>query len=112
MQLWTTTARNLLTSEERAENESENSSNKKVSRREFLKYGAGVAAVAVGATALMGKIPFPAEPAAAQRAFSANDNSEPIVVSVKGDQLTVMSGHSSVKVRDPGLSAQIAEKLQ
>ena len=111
MQLWTTTARNLLTSEARAENESENNSNKKVSRREFLKYGAGVTAVAVGATALMGKIPFPAEPAAT-RTFSANDNSEPIVVSVKGDQLTVMSGHTSVKVRDPGLSAQIAQKLQ
>ncbi len=89
--------------------DSERESKNKITRRDFLKYGVGVAAVAAGATALMGKIPLPGEPS---KAPSTNDSSEPIVVSVKGDQLTVMSGHSAVKVRDPGLSAQIAEKLR
>jgi len=38
---------------------------KRVSRRDFLKYGAGVAAVAAGATGLLGKIPSLPSPAAA-----------------------------------------------
>ena len=103
--------RNQLTAEETAENEHDSRLDKKVSRREFLKYGMGVAAVAAGATGLLGKIPLPSE-SAPRRTVSINDGSEPIVVSVKGDQITVMSGHSAVKVRDPALSAQIANKLQ
>ena len=89
--------------------ESEQESSSKISRRDFLKYGVGVAAVAAGATALMGKIPIPAEQ---PKAPAANDSAEPIVASVSGDQLTVMSGQVSVKVKDAGLAAQIADKLR
>ena len=89
--------------------ESEQDSGNKISRRNFLKYGVGAAAVAAGATALMGRIPIPAEQ---PKAPSANDSGEPIVASVSGDQLTVMNGAVSVKVKDAGLAAQIAEKLR
>ena len=89
--------------------ESEQGSSSKISRRDFLKYGVGVAAVAAGATALMGKIPIPAEQ---PKAPAANDSAEPIVASVSGDQLTVMNGQVSVKVKDAGLAAQIADKLR
>jgi hypothetical protein len=89
--------------------ESEQDSSKKISRRNFLKYGVGAAAVAAGATALMGRIPIPAEQ---PKAPAANDSAEPIVASVSGDQLTVMNGAVSVKVKDAGLAAQIAEKLR
>ena len=89
--------------------ESEEESNSKISRRDFLKYGVGVAAVAAGATALMGKIPTPLEQ---PKTPAANDSPEPIVASVSGDQLTVMNGQVSVKVKDAGLAAQIADKLR
>lgn len=89
--------------------ESEQESSSKISRRDFLKYGAGVAAVAAGATALMGKIPIPVEQ---PKTPAANDSAEPIVASVSGDQLTVMNGQVSVKVKDAGLAAQIADKLR
>ena len=89
--------------------ESEQDSRNKISRRDFLKYGVGAAVVAAGATALMGRIPIPAEQ---PKAPSANDSAEPIVASVSGDQLTVMNGAVSVKVKDAGLAAQIAEKLR
>jgi len=89
--------------------ESEQDSGNKISRRNFLKYGVGAAAVAAGATALMGRIPIPAEK---PKAPAANDSAEPIVASVSGDQLTVMNGAVSVKVKDAGLAAQIAEKLR
>ncbi len=89
--------------------ESEQESSNKISRRDFLKYSAGVAAVAAGATALMGKIPIPAEQ---PKTPAANDSAEPIVASVSGDQLTVMNGQVSVKVKDAGLAAQIADKLR
>ena len=91
------------------EKESEQGSDSKISRRDFLKYGVGVAAVAAGATALMGKILIPAEQ---PKTPAANDSSEPIVASVSGDQLTVMNGQVSVKVKDAGLAAQIADKLR
>ena len=104
------TARKRLTSEERIQNESENSSNKKVSRREFLKYGVGVAAVAAGATALMGKIPL-IEDLPAKKTPASNDSSEPIVATVTGDQVTVMNGQTVVKTKDSGLAALIAEKM-
>jgi hypothetical protein len=81
----------------------------KISRRDFLKYGVGAAAVAAGATALMGRIPMtPEQP----KPPAANDSAEPIVASVSGDQLTVMNGQISVKVKDAGLAAQIADKLR
>jgi hypothetical protein len=99
-----------LKAKERVENEPEDSSNKKVSRREFLKYGVGVAAVAAGATALMGKIPLP-ERQPAKKTPAANDSSEPIVATVNGDQVTVMNGQAIVKTRDSGLAALIAEKV-
>lgn len=89
--------------------ESEQNPGNKISRRNFLKYGVGAAAVAAGATALMGKIPLPAEQ---PKTPPANDNAEPIVASVSGDQLTVMNGQISVKVKDAGLAAQIADKLR
>ncbi len=93
--------------DEKLETEQESSS--KISRRDFLKYGAGDAAVAAGATALMGKITIPAEQ---PKSPAANDSAEPIVASVSGDQLTVMNGQVSVKVKDAGLAAQIADKLR
>src|SRR5207244_11285956 len=89
--------------------EAEQSSGNKISRRNFLKYGVGAAAVAAGATALMGKIPLPAEQ---PKTPPANDNAEPIVASVSGDQLTVMNGQVSVKVKDAGWAAQIEEKIR
>ena len=99
-----------MTSEEGVENESENNQNKKVSRREFLKFGVGVAAVAAGATALMGKIPLPAgQPS--KKTPAANESSEPIVATVSGDQDTVMNGQTIVKTKDSGLAALIAEKM-
>ncbi len=99
-----------MTSEERVENESENIQNKKVSRREFLKFGVGVAAVAAGATALMGKIPLP-EGQPSKKKPAANESSEPIVATVSGDQVTVMNGQTIVKTKDSGLAALIAEKM-
>jgi len=88
---------------------SEQDSSNKISRRDFLKFGVGAAAVAAGATALMGKIPIPAEQ---PKTPATNDSAEPIVASVSGDQLTVMNGQLSVKVKDAGLAARIADKLR
>lgn len=83
-----------------------------VSRREFLKYGAGVAAVAIGATAMMGKIPL-SLPQTEQSNSNprTNDSSEPIVATVTGDQVTVMNGDVIVKSKDSGLAALIADKV-
>ncbi|OLD12189.1 MAG: hypothetical protein AUI50_07080 [Crenarchaeota archaeon 13_1_40CM_2_52_14] len=89
--------------------QSEHHSSTGITRRNFLKYGIGAAAVAAGATALMGKIPIPSEQ---PKTPAANDSSEPIVASVSGDELTVMNGQASVKVKDAGLAAQIADKLR
>ena len=82
---------------------------RKISRRDFLKYGAGVTAVAVGATALMGKIPLPED---APKRPAINEKTSTIVVSVKGDELTVMSGQSEVKLKDSGLAGEIASKIR
>jgi hypothetical protein len=99
-----------VTSEERTEQESEANSNRKVSRREFLKYGVGVAAVAAGATALMGKIPLP-ESQPTKKTPPSNESSEPIVATVAGDQVTVMNGQTIIKTKDSSLAALIAEKM-
>ena len=97
--------------DDRAEKKSEDEKGK-ISRREFLKYGAGVAAVAVGATALMGKIPLHiASNGQSVRNPPSNDSSEPIVATVSGDQVTVMNGQVIVKTKDSGLAALIAEKV-
>lgn len=92
--------------------ESDEESKDKISRREFLKIGVGVAAVAAGATALMGRIPLPGEQSKSPTTRPTTDIAEPIVAAVDGDQVTVMSGHVAVKVRDAGLAAQIADKLR
>ena len=77
--------------EEKSQQES--NSNSKISRRDFLKYGVGAAAVAAGATALMGRIPIPGEQSKSSiPAPAPHDSAEPIVASVNGDQLTVMNG--------------------
>ena len=92
------------------ENDKKGSENK-VSRRDFLKYSAGVAAVAAGAAATLGKVSLPLsenKPASP----SAPLSSEPIVVSVDGEELTVMSAQGEVKVRDSALAAAIAEKAK
>ncbi|HZY46227.1 MAG TPA: hypothetical protein VFE96_00375 [Candidatus Bathyarchaeia archaeon] len=81
----------------------------KISRIDFLKYGIGAAAVVAGATALMGKIPVPEN---RPRTPVPNDSAEPIVASVTGDQLTIMNGTDSIKVKDAGLAAQIVDKLR
>jgi hypothetical protein len=99
-----------VTAEERTEQESEANSNRKVSRREFLKYGVGVAAVAAGATALMGKIPLP-ESQPTKKTPPSNESSEPIVATVAGDQVTVMNGQTIIKTKDSSLAALIAEKM-
>ena len=81
---------------------------KKVPRREFLKY-TSVAAVAAGAVAMIDKLPIASTQTNSSPARNASE--EPIVATVSGDQLTVMNGEVSVKVKDPGLAALIAEKL-
>ncbi len=63
-----------------------------------------------GATALMGKIPLPADQP--KTPATTNYSSEPIVVTVEGEHVTVMTGHSEVKLKDPGLAGEIASKIQ
>ena len=95
------------------ERERQDDSNKRISRRDFLKYGAGVTAVAVGATAMMGRIPIPGDmnPSETRKTLATTDSSEPIVATVSGDQVTVMNGRVISKTRDSGLAALIAEKV-
>src|SRR5207245_9181638 len=84
--------------------ESERDSNNKISRRDFLKFGVGAAAMAAGATALMGKITIPAQQ---QKTPAVNDSAQSILASVSGDQLTVMSGQVSGTVTYAGFAAQL-----
>ncbi len=83
---------------------------KKISRREFLKYGVGVAAVAAGATALMGRLPFPT--GTTSQSQTRPTSSTPLVVMVKGDELTVMNGTDEVVVKDASLASAIASKME
>ena len=96
--------------ESNQENEMQESQGK-LSRRDFLKYSAGVAAVTAGATAVLSKLPLPSTETG-KAAPARSSNSDPIVVSVSGDELTVMSGHNEVKVKDPALASAIASKAQ
>ena len=82
-----------------------------LSRRDFLKYSAGVAAVAAGASAMLAKLPLPSTDTA-KPSVSPSKNSGPIIVAVNGDELTVMSGQSETKVRDPALAAEIASRAE
>jgi TAT (twin-arginine translocation) pathway signal sequence len=100
-----------LSREEKVDEKSDRSSDSNISRRDFLKYSVGVAAVTAGSAALMGKVSFPM-PKEQAKTPSSNDSLEPIVAAVNGDELTVMSGHVSVKVKDAGLAGLISEKLK
>lgn len=86
-------------------------SKSRVSRRDFLKYSAGVAAVAAGAAATLGKVSLPLSENR-PGASAGQLNSEPIVVSVNGEELTVMSAQGEVKVRDAAFAAAIAAKAK
>ena len=84
----------------------------KISRRDFLKYSAGVAAVAAGATAMMGKIPLPFSSSTSRPNPTAQGSTEAMVVTVHGDELTLISGEKSVKVKDATLAAALASAGQ
>ena len=56
----------------------EKNNKSRVSRRDFLKYSAGVAAVAAGAAATLGKIPLPTAENKA-KPETIPDSSEPLV---------------------------------
>ena len=92
------------------ENGQHNNPNRKVSRREFLKYSAGVAAVAAGTAAMMGKIPLPQS--TSRPTGTAHTSSDMVVVTVRGDELNLISADKSVKVKDPDLAAQLAGRAQ
>jgi secreted PhoX family phosphatase len=97
---------------ETLESESEKDS-KKLSRREFLKYGVGVAAVAAGATALIGRLPIPTgTTSTSQTRPTGPTSSTPLVVMVKGDELTVMNETGEVVVKDASLASAIASKME
>ena len=83
---------------------------RKITRRDFLKYSAGVAAVAAGAGTLLGGLPLPSGTTSAPQARS-NSNTK-LVVMVNGDELTVMSGDSEIVVKDAGLASAIAGKME
>jgi len=90
-------------------NETEEKSQGKITRRDFLKYGAGVAAVAAGATALMGRLPFPSGTGTPSQSRPLSGT--PLVVMVKGDELTVMNGNDEIVVKDAALASAIAGKI-
>ncbi len=90
-------------------NETEEQSQGKITRRDFLKYSAGVAAVAAGATALMGRLPFPTGTSTLGQSRPLSGT--PLVVMVKGDELTVMNGNDEIVVKDAALASAIAGKI-
>ena len=81
-----------------------------ISRRDFIKFSVGAAAVTASAAAFMGKLPLSLEQPQSQPDAPRN-SSDPIVATVRGDQVTVMNGQDSVKVKDPVLAALIAGRL-
>jgi hypothetical protein len=85
-----------------------------ISRRDFIKFSVGAAAVTVSAAGLMGKLPLSlAQPKSQTPSPTVPRNgAEPIVATVRGDQVTVMTGQDSVKIKDPILAALIAGKLE
>ncbi len=84
----------------------------KLSRRDFLKYSAGVAAVAASAAALMDKLPFTSPQSEKSRSLNQASSGEPMVVAVHGDELTLISGDRSMKVKDATLAAMIAGRSE
>lgn len=91
------------------DNES-NDKKKNLTRRDFLKYGAGVAAVAAGAAAMLDKIPF--KSSELSKAPAPTGNGEAMVVAVQGDVLTLITGERSVRVRDANLASILASKAE
>jgi hypothetical protein len=57
----------------------------------------------------MGKIPLPAD---LPKPVAINEKTSTIIVTVEGDELTVMSGQSEVKLKDSGLAGEIASKIR
>ena len=100
----------LLKMEKKAKPVTSEEASTKISRRDFIKFGVGAAAVTASAAAFMGKLPLSLEQPKSQPAAPRN-SSEPIVATVRGDQVTVMNGHDSIKVKDPVLAALIAGRL-
>ncbi len=94
------------------ENSESNKEKSKLSRRDFLKYSAGVAAVAAGAAALMDKLPFASPQSEKGPAPAQASNGEPMVVAVQGDELTLITGDRSVKVKDATLAAMLAGRSE
>ena len=89
-----------------------NQKKNKISRRDFLKYSAGVAAVAAGAAAVMDKLPFSTPLAAKSPSPNTVSSEEPTVVAVQGDELTLIRGERSVKIKDALLAAMLAGKAE
>jgi len=93
-----------------SDNQTKEETQRKITRRDFLKYSAGVAAVAAGAGTLLGGLPLPSSTTSSPQARS-NSNTR-LVVMVNGDELTVMSGDSEKVVKDAGLASAIAGKME
>ncbi|HZD13203.1 MAG TPA: twin-arginine translocation signal domain-containing protein [Candidatus Binatus sp.] len=81
-----------------------------ISRRDFIKFGVGAAALTISAAGVIGKLPLSMEQPQTAPVVPRN-GSEPIVATVEGDQVTVMKGQDSVKAKDPVLAALIAGRL-
>ncbi len=95
-----------LTTKDNASNDKK----KNLTRRDFLKYGAGVAAVAAGAAAMLDKIPF--KSSELSKTPTPISNGEAMVVAVQGDVLTLITGERSVRVRDANLASILASKAE
>ncbi len=66
--------------------------------------------MAAGATALMGRLPIPT--GTTNKSQARPKSSSPLVVMVKGDELTVMNGNDEVVVKDASLASAIASKME
>ena len=95
--------------DERTSNKNE--PRERVSRRDFLKYSAGVAA-ALGTGTVLAKAPLLSREEVEKTANApVGKVSGPIVATVEGEVVTVMSGQTEVRVKDSGLAAAIANKV-